>query len=109
MLIFVIKKLRERKNLSIIDLCEKTNLSRSYLTKLENNKLDNCSVNVLEKISDALEVNIKDLFYSKSDIETLKKKLNKTVDKYGLSSNEALEISRIIDSLINIMNREKDL
>lgn len=109
MLIFVIKKLRERKNLSIIDLCDKTNLSRSYLTKLENNKLDNCSVNVLEKISDALEVNIKDLFYSKSDIETLKKKLNKTVDKYGLSSNEALEISRIIDSLINIMNREKDL
>ncbi len=109
MLIFVIKKLRERKNLSIIDLCEKTNLSRSYLTKLENNKTDNCSVNVLEKISDALDVNIKDLFYSKSDIETLKKKLNKTVDKYGLSSNEALEISRIIDSLINIMNREKDL
>lgn len=109
MLIFVIKKLRERKNLSIIDLCEKTNLSRSYLTKLENNKTDNCSVNVLEKISDALDVNIKDLFYSKSDIETLKKKLNRIVDKYGLSSNEALEISRIIDSLINIMNREKDL
>lgn len=109
MLIFVIKKLRERKNLSIIDLCDKTNLSRSYLTKLENNKLDNCSVNVLEKISDALDVNIKDLFYSKSDIETLKKKLNKTVDKYGLDSKETLEISQIIDSLINIMNREKDL
>lgn len=109
MLIFVIKKLRERKNLSIIDLCEKTNLSRSYLTKLENNKTDNCSVNVLEKISDALEVNIKDLFYSKSDIETLKKKLNQIVDKYGLNSKEALEISQIIDLLINIMNKEKDL
>lgn len=109
MLIFIIKNLRKRKNLTLNELSNKTGLSTSFLSKLENNKLDNCSVNSLEKISIALETNIKDLFYSTLDIEDLKKKLDKSVDKYGLSSNEALEISRIIDSLINIMNREKDL
>ena len=109
MLIFIIKNLRKRKNLTLNELSNKTDLSTSCLSKLENNKLDNCSLNSLEKISIALETNIKDLFYSILDIDDLKKKLDESVDKYGLSSNEALEISQIIDSLINIMNREKDL
>lgn len=109
MLIFTIKNLRKRKNLTINELSNKTDLSTSFLSKLENNKLDNCSLNSLEKISIALETNIKDLFYSILDIDDLKKKLDESVDKYGLDSKETLEISQIIDSLINIMNREKYL
>ena len=59
MIIFVIKNLRNHKNIDLEGLCNKTGLSRSYLTKLENNHLSNCSVNTLEKISESLEVNIK--------------------------------------------------
>lgn len=103
MIILVIKNLRNHKNISLDDLCNRTGLSRSYLTKLENNHLSNCSVNTLEKIAEALEVNIKDLFYSIADIDYLKEELNEIVDIYGLSSKEALEMSQIIDLLVNII------
>lgn len=106
MLIFVIKKLRQNKNISLIELSNQTNLSKSYLSELENNKLDNCSTKSLEKIATALDVNIKDLFYSKFDIEDLKKKLNKSIDDHGINSKEALEIGQLIDLLINIVNKE---
>ena len=107
MLIFTIKNLRKNKNISLDELSYLTNLSKSYLSKLERNKLDNCSTKSLEKISLALDVNIKDLFYTKFDIEDLKKKLNETIDEYGLNSNEALEISQLIDLLLNIQNKKK--
>ncbi len=103
MIIFVIKNLREHKNMTLADLSDKTNLTSSYLSKLENNKATNCNVNTLEKISEALEVNIKDLFYSVSDIDYLKEKMNETIDEYGINSKESLEISQVIDLLVNII------
>lgn len=106
MFIFVIKKIRNQKKVSMKELCEKTKLSRSYLTKLENNHLNTCSLETLKKISDAIEVNIKDLFYTTADIDDLKEELNEIVDVYGLNSEEVTEISQLIDSLINIMNKE---
>ena len=54
----------------------------------------------------ALDTNIKNLFYSKLDIDFLKEKLNETIDEYGIDSKEALEISQIIDFIINIINNE---
>lgn len=87
-------------------MCDKTGLSHSYLTKLENNHLDSCNMKTLKKISDTLEVNIKDLFYSKFDIEGLKERLNESINKHGLDSKEALEMSQLIDSLMNIIFRQ---
>ena len=105
MLIFVIKKLRQNKNISLNELCQLTNLSKSYLSELENNKLDNCSTQSLEQIANALNINIKDLFYTTFDIEDLKEELNEIVNKYGLSSEKALEQSQLIDLLINLQNK----
>lgn len=106
MIIFVIKNLRKQKNITLNNLCEKTALSHSYLTKLENNHLNNCTTQTLEKIATALDTNIKNLFYSKLDIDFLKEKLNETIDEFGIDSKEALEISQIIDFIINIINNE---
>lgn len=106
MLIFTIKHLRKHKNLTLIELSNICNLSTTYLSDIENNKLDSCSTKTLEKISTALNVNIKDLFYTELDIDDLKEKLNEIVDKYGVSSKEALELSQIIDSLLNIINKD---
>ena len=105
MFTFVIKKLRKAKNISINKLCTKTKLSRSYLFELENNHLNDCSLETLKRISDAIEVNVKDLFYTIEDIDDLKEELNEIIDEYGLNSNEALEISQLIDS---IMNKNKE-
>lgn len=106
MFIFVIKKIRNQKRMKLNEICEKTKLSRSYLTKLENNHLNTCSLETLKKISDAIEVNIKDLFYTTADIDDLKEELNEIVDEYGLDSEEATEISQLIDSLINLSYKE---
>jgi len=102
MLIFNIKNIRLNKNISLYKLSKMTNLSRTYLRNLENNVKTNPSLLILEKISVALNVNIKDLFYSELDLISLKKKLYRKIDRYGVSSNEALQLSQIIDLLIKI-------
>ena len=106
MFIFTIKNLRKQKNIKLTELSNQTGISSSYLYKIENNIATNCTLTTLEKISTALETNIKNLFYSKLDIEDLKIKMNETIDKYGLNSKESLEISQIIDLLINIIQKE---
>lgn len=107
MIIYAIRNLRKSKNITLDELSNKTSISNSYLSKLENNKVTNCTINTLEEIANALEVNIKDLFYSKLDINELKSKLNETIDEYGINSKEVLEISQLIDLIINAINKEK--
>ena len=111
MFVFRIKEIREKKNITLYRLSKETGISRSYLTDLENNKKTNPSLETAYKISLALDVSIRDLFYSTLDIEKLKKEMYKKIDKYGLSSKEVAEISQLIDLLINIEMKEtkKDL
>lgn len=107
MIIFNIKKIRESKNISIRKLAALTNMSKTYLSNLENNKRTNPSLKILAMISQALDVNIKDLFYTVYDIDELKQKMYVAIDEHGINSNEALEISQLIDLLINIKMKEE--
>ena len=102
MFIFLIKEYRKKKGLSITQLSNLTKISRSYLYKLENNKNFNISLDKLYTIATALDVNIKDLFYTTLDIEELRKELHDRINKYGLNSKETIEISKVIDLLVNI-------
>ena len=106
MFVFVIKELRKNKNISQYKLSQMTDISRTYLRNLENNKKCNPSMHILSLIAEALEVNIKDLFYTEADINILKKEMYRRINKYGLSSKEAMEISKIIDLLVNIKMRK---
>ena len=107
MLIFVIKQLRRNKNISLSELSRRTNISRTYLFDLENNRRFNPTLKILSDISGALEVNIKDLFYTELDLENLREEMYEKIDKYGINSKEALEISQVIDLLINIKMDKK--
>ena len=102
MIVFRIKQIRESKNVTAYRLAKDVNISRSYLSELENNKKMNVSLQVLVDIADYLNVNVKDLFYTTFDINSLKQKMYRRISKYGINSPEALEISQIIDLLINI-------
>lgn len=102
MQIFMIKMLRTNRNMTLYKLSKETGLSRTYLRNLENNKTFNPTLLTLEKIAKALDVNIKNLFYSLSEIEPLKKEMYHRIDKFGLNSKEVIEISQIIDLLINV-------
>lgn len=102
MFVFVIKNKRKEKNITLYRLVKITGLSYSYLSELENNKVYNPSLATMYKIAHALDCKIDDLVYGELDIDNLKKELNRRIDEYGLRSKEALEISQIIDLLINI-------
>ena len=102
MLVFVIKTIRENKNLTLYELSKKCDVSRSYLIDLENNRRTNPTISVLNKIAKALDVNIKELFYSEIEIESLKQEMYRRIDQFGINSNEVMEISQIIDLLVNI-------
>ena len=83
-------------------LSQMTGINRSYLTQLENNKKFNPSLKTMYSIARALEVKVDDLFYSELDIDALKEEMYRKIDIYGLGSKEVMEISQIIDLLINV-------
>lgn len=107
MIIFNIKKIRESKNISIRKLASLTNMSKTYLNDLENNKRTNPTLKVLLDIANILEVNVKDLFYTKCDIDYLKEEMYKSIADNGIDAKETLEISQLIDLLINIKMQEE--
>ena len=108
MYIFAIKPLRKSRNISLYELSNLTGVSRTYLRNLENNKSFNPTLFILDKIAEALNVTIKDLFYYDADIEDLREKMNIRIEKFGIHSKEVLEISQIIDLLVNVKMNERD-
>ena len=102
MYIFAIKPLRKSRNISLYELSNLTGISRTYLRNLENNKSFNPTLFILDKIAKALNVTIKDLFYYDNDIDDLKKEMYFRIEKYGIDSKEVLEVSQVVDLLINI-------
>lgn len=108
MFVFVIRNVRKKKNISLYKLAKLTELSYSYLSELENNKVFNPSLKTMYKIATALDVKVDDLFYSELDIEDLKEEMYNKIDVYGINSKEALEVSQIIDLLINVKMKKRD-
>ena len=102
MFVFVIKNIRLKQNITIYKLSKITGISRAYLIQLENNKKINPSLRTMYLISQALNVKVDDLFYSKLDIQKLKEEMYRRIDEFGLNSKEVLEISQLIDLLTNI-------
>ena len=102
MYVFNIRNLRRSKGISLNKLHQMTGVSRAYLYDLENNRRFNPTLFILQKIAEVLEVNIKDLFYSPTEIKSLKQEMYRRIDEYGISSKEVMEVSQIIDLLINV-------
>lgn len=107
MFVFRIKDIRIKRNLTIYKLSKITGINRPYLTQLENNKKFNPSLATMYKIANALEVKIDDLFYTELDIDKLKEELDNRVEKYGLMAKESMELSQVIDLLINVKMEQK--
>lgn len=106
-IVFNIKSIREQKKISLYRLSKLTGISRQYLSNIEKNKVNNPTVSVLLSIADALQINVKKLFYTDFDIDVLRNKMHNNIDKYGLNSSEVLEISQLIDLLMLIDMKEK--
>lgn len=98
-IIFNIKALREKKNMSGYKLAKETGINRTYLYNLEKNKIKDPSFKVLIAISEKLEVDLKSLFYTDWDVKELEDKLNLYIEKYGTTAEETIEVTKIIDLL----------
>lgn len=106
MIVFNIRNIRKSKKISLRKLSDMTGISRAYLYDLESNRRFNPTLFILQKIAEVLEVNIKDLFYSLNELDNLKEEIYRKIDKYGRNSKEVLEVSQVIDLLINIKMNE---
>ena len=58
-----LKRVRNSLDLSVYKLSEKTGLSPTYLSNLENDNRCNPSKETMDKIAAALETTVPDLFY----------------------------------------------
>lgn len=104
MLFFVIKEKRNVEKLSLKKLSEMTGLNEKFLFELENNYIESVSYVELEMIAKALNVKVKDLYYTLGDYEMLRRKLHIAIDENGLNSIEVRKISILLDELFNGMN-----
>lgn len=102
MIVFNIKNIRKSKKISLRKLSDMTGISRAYLYDLENNRRFNPTIFILKKIAEELDVNIKDLFYSLDEIDNLKEEMYRRIDEFGIDAKEVLEVSQVIDLLINV-------
>ncbi len=60
-----IKKEREKKGLTQQQLADKAGISMNYLAKIESEKMQRgFSINILGRLADALEIDIRDFFKS---------------------------------------------
>ena len=106
MFVFNIRNIRKSKKISLRKLSDMTGISRAYLYDLESNRRFNPTLFILQKIAEVLEVDIKELFYSLNEIDDLKEEMYRRIDKFGIRSKEVLEISQIIDLLLNVKEKE---
>ena len=63
-----LKKIRTEQELSLEDLAQKTKLTRSFLSQVENNKTSP-SINSLLRIAQALKINVGDFFRKEDNLE----------------------------------------
>lgn len=58
-----LKKRRKELELSVYELAEKTGLSATYISNLENEQKKNPSKETMEKIAANLDCNVTDIFF----------------------------------------------
>lgn len=58
---FNIRKIREIRNMTQLELCKQANISRQTLIDLESGKDVNTTVATLQRLADVLQCKVKDL------------------------------------------------
>jgi XRE family transcriptional regulator of biofilm formation len=65
-----IQKIRKLKGISLSELAEKSNVAKSYISNVERNIQNNPSIQLIEKIANALDVTMNTILYGdQADLE----------------------------------------
>ncbi|GAE91916.1 regulator [Gracilibacillus boraciitolerans JCM 21714] len=62
-----INRIRKRKNLTLSELAERADVSKSYLSNIERNLNDNPSIQIIEKLAEVLGVEVVTLLSDEND------------------------------------------
>lgn len=101
MLVFLIKEIRKIKKITLKEIKEKTNISVSYLSEIENNKAKNPSLLVMVKIAQVLDVRLDDIYFVQGEIKSMKKALNIYIEAYGINDERTIIFSQKVNQVIN--------
>ena len=96
---FVIKDIRKDKKITLKELSDKTGLSVSYLSEIENNKVKEPSFSAIGKICAALGEKIEKIYFAPDEIDSVRNMLNIYIEKYGLTDVKTQNISKILDKI----------
>jgi XRE family transcriptional regulator, master regulator for biofilm formation len=97
-----LSELRRRKGLSLSELSDRSGISKSYLSNIERDVHKNPSIQILEKISDVLDVDLKALLINGHSTEKVfhDKELYEFVEelkKTGIKKDNIQEYKQLID------------
>ena len=107
-----IKRLREEKNMSQADLVRKAGVGKATINEIENGKRKNLNSNTINKISNALNVSVEELFIEDGQQEycvtDIKEALNLILssDELTLNDKELTDTERnlIEETLTDVFN-----
>ncbi|WP_129689745.1 helix-turn-helix domain-containing protein [Gottfriedia acidiceleris] len=96
-----IHKIRKKRGLTLTQLAEQANISKSYLSNIEREINDNPSIHVMEKISTVLGVELKNLLNEKSETslspESEWLELAKELKESGIELDELREYKTVFE------------
>ncbi len=96
---FIIKDIRKDKKITLKHLSDKTGLSISYLSEIENNKIKEPSFSAIGKICAVLGEKIEKIYFIPNEIDSVRNMLNMYIEKYGLTDTKTQNISKILDRI----------
>jgi XRE family transcriptional regulator, master regulator for biofilm formation len=102
-----IQELRKKKGLSLSELAERANMSKSYLSNIERNVNQNPSIQILEKLAKVLDVDFRTLIHSDS-LEILDDEWVTFISELKQSGIEASQLEEY-KILIEFINWQKSL
>lgn len=96
-----IQQIRKRKGLTLSECAERANVSKSYLSNIERNLNKNPSIQIMEKIATALDVDLRKLIGSKaiSQLQLEKEWMDfvKELKKSGVEKDQLQEYKTVIE------------
>jgi XRE family transcriptional regulator, master regulator for biofilm formation len=96
-------EIRKSRGLSLSELSERTGISKSYLSYIERNMNKNPSIQILEKISNVLRVDLKELIHSDKESQILQHPEKEWLDfiaelkKSGIEKEDLQDYQQLID------------
>lgn len=102
MFVLAIKKCMLEKKISIEEIVKLTNLDKEYIQKLVNNEINDINLNTLNKVAEALEVEVKDLFYFEYEYVKVREQLDLLVKQTDIKDEVVVELGNILNLLYNI-------